>query len=354
MLVPQSQPVVSIIVLNWNRFRDTCDCLASLFALEYQRFQVIVCDNGSADGSLSEIRCWAQGAFRVDANATMQPLRWMQINRTALEQRAFDAQAFRIADLVIVDNLANVGFAAGNNVGLRAAMVNSAAEFFWVLNNDTVVDRGALGALVKTMRALPECGMCGSTLVGYEDPHRVQASGGSYNRWLGRTRHVGTGLDIAALVPKGAELSGNEYPVGASLLLSRALLQQVGLFCEDYFLYFEELDLLHRASGRFRAAQCSQSIVRHREAAATGAEAGGGSLVADYCFSRSRVLLTRKFHPGCLVTVVLSVVASATWRLVRGRTVNARAVFRGLWDGLLGRNAQSSGYPTVGDTGAGA
>jgi len=117
-------PKVEIIILNWNRFRDTAECLESVFRIRYPNFSVVVVDNGSEDDSAAQV------------------------------ENTFDR-------VTLIRNRENLGYAEGNNVGIRHALENG-ADYVWLLNNDTVVDREALAALVDLAERDRGIGILGS------------------------------------------------------------------------------------------------------------------------------------------------------------------------------------------------
>jgi hypothetical protein len=339
-------PKAYIIILNWNGWRDTIECLESVLRLDYAAFQVIVCDNASGDDSLDRIAEWASGSLVAScSNPELQnltsppypkPIPFIRIEpgeRVPLETRG--------ETLFLVQTGANLGFAGGNNVGLRLALAVGDLEYAWLLNNDTVVRPDALTSLIKRMHERPDAGICGSTLLYYDDPSRVQALGGSvYNRWLARGGHIGTLGDSDNLpLPEKVEAK-MKYVVGASLLVSKEFLETIGLMNEEYFLYFEEIDWATRARGRFGLAYCPESVLYHKEGASIGT-AGGKvkrrSELSEWFASRNRILFTRTHYPAALVTVLLAMLMSALHRLVTGQIRNFAMLLRGMSFGLLGR-----------------
>ena len=209
-------PAVTIVLLNWNGWRDTDACLVSLAGLEYPNYEIIVVDNASTDGSEAELKK-------------------------------------RYPNLTLLQSGTNLGFAGGNNVGLRYALAHG-AQYVWLLNNDTLVEPDALGKLVAKFQREPDLGLCGSTLVYESQRDTVQALGGArYNRWLGTVQHIGQHERWPQAVDEVRVEQRLSYLIGASTLVSKAFLERVGLLQEDYFLYFEELDWAVRARGAFRA-----------------------------------------------------------------------------------------------------
>src|SRR6202171_5533946 len=138
--MPNEQPSVGCILLNWNGWRDTVDCLAALARLNYENVSVIVVDNGWADESVRRIREAAPG-------------------------------------ILVLETGSNLGFAGGNNVGIRHALARG-ADYIWLLSTDTDQDPPALGQLVRKAESNARLGEVGSVLVYADEPSKIQAWGG--------------------------------------------------------------------------------------------------------------------------------------------------------------------------------
>src|SRR5690606_39008408 len=165
----------------------------------------------------------------------------------------------------------------------------------WMLNPDTVVRPEALGALVQTLEKKSEVGICGSTILNYRAPDTVQVLGGAaFNKWLALPRHIGAGQRADEHVSAEAVAEQMAYVYGASMLVRRCFLTQVGLLNEDRFLYFDELDWAMRAKGRFGLAYAPSSVVYHREGGNLGAGTAK-SWTSDFYFLRNRIRVTRDF-----------------------------------------------------------
>jgi GT2 family glycosyltransferase len=344
-----STPVsrVYIVILNWNGWRDTIECLESVLRLDYPDYKVIVCDNASSDDSLERIRSWARGETPAESRNPVlaslvtppvpkpQPL--LEISPGATVQN-------NDARLVLIQTGANLGFAGGNNVGLRYALQQGDCDFVWLLNNDTVVHADALAQLVNRMQQRPDAGICGSTLLYYHDPSKVQAWGGSvYNKWFARGGHIGK-LANAAHLPEPHDVERKmAYVTGASMLVRKSFLEQAGLMDEQYFLYFEELDWAARAKAQFRLAYCPHSIVYHKEGSSIGShrKTVQQSAMAEFYLTRNRILVTRKRYPYALVTVLFAVSMSAIHRLLNRRGKNFSALVRGGIQGLIAKNQRA-------------
>ena len=307
----KTSPKVFIIVLNWNGWQDTLECLASLTNLNYPNYEIIVVDNNSENGSEEKIRT----AF---------------------------------PDLTLLQSGANLGFAGGNNVGLSYALGRN-FDFVWLLNNDTVVEPDALSELLKRAQTEPKVDMCGSTLVYYHNRDMIQAyGGGTYNKWLGLSKKLGHGRLRSEPVSAAEVERKLDYIEASSLLVSRRFLETVGLMNESYFLYYEEIDWVTRAGGAFRLGYTKNSVVYHKE----GSSIGGSdyavkqkSWTADYYAVRNRLLITRRFFPRALPTVYLSLIAVVLNRVRRRQWKRVKMVV----DLALGKekNSQTAHNPST-------
>lgn len=303
---------VCILILNWNSWPDTLECLESVFRNTHHPYQVVVCDNGSDDGSLERIREWSAGQIECSSPPghcchgftfppVAKPIACVEYDRPQAEAGG-NASAADIP-LVLVQNGDNLGFAGGNNVGLRYVLCSGGFDHVWLLNNDTVIKPDALACLVRRMEQSPQAGMCGSTIPYYHEPHLLWAAGGAvYNPWLARSRNMGVYQPVEShLRYRGLERQ-IDYVVGASLLASSAFLRDVGLLCEDYFLYFEELDWARRGRSRYGLVYAPDSLVYHKVGASTGLgrTRRRENPALENLMLRNKLLITRRFFPYAL------------------------------------------------------
>ncbi|HMN79313.1 MAG TPA: glycosyltransferase family 2 protein [Burkholderiaceae bacterium] len=327
-----SPPVcrIGVVLLNFNGWRDTVACLRSLLAMTLKADYLVVCDNASTDGSFERL-CW-----------TVDGLPGSPGRRRVVEQ----AQAAELAPqsgITLIRNADNLGFAAGNNVGIRHLLGDPALTHVWILNNDTEVDADALSALARASCARPEVGIWGATVLDHRDRTRVQAlGGGAFDPWTGSTRHLGAfgRFPPGLQEPEQAARIEHElrYVLGASMFVTRGWLQQVGLLDERYFLYYEELDWAFRGGRRFALGYAPQARVFHREGATAGTSPTGGSPLSVFHLHRSKLLFCRRHLPRYRLPTI--VVASA-WQslkfLLRRRPALALSTLRGMLSGLFAR-----------------
>ena len=332
---------VYIVLLNWNNWPDTLECLESLLALDYPDYRIVLCDNASSDGSLEHIQAWAAGDLEIVApNGSFQPDR--QSYPKPLDINISDATAPRIKKpsrceplITIIRNHENLGFAGGCNVGLRYALDRGDADYCWILNNDTVVDSHALSALVKRMQARPDAGICGSSIMKYREPEIVDALGGAwYSKWLGLAWHLGRERRIPHTIDPEQIEQRMDYVVGTSMLVSRRFLLDVGLMNENYFLYYEEIDWALRSKGHFSLAYAPDSLIYHKIGGSIGTSSHPKrkSLVSDFYTLRNRLKFTRQFFPYALPTVYLGLIGAVILRLMFGQWEKAAMVCRVMLD----------------------
>ncbi|MBV8465239.1 MAG: glycosyltransferase family 2 protein [Burkholderiales bacterium] len=303
----------AVVIVNWNNWRDTIACLDSLVCTLGSADTVIVCDNGSTDGSLDMLQKWARGEHDAAtppfiAQSTKRPLPFVHYERGQAESggKPDDPQ------FVLVSTGANLGFAGGCNVGLRYALARDYA-YCWLLNNDTVVTPTTLPALRQRMDEDETIGMCGSTLAYLHEPDTVQALGGAqYDPARGTGKHIGVGQPIRANYDISAVEAQIDYVVGASMLVSNRFLRTVGLMAEDYFLYYEEIDWACRARGRFRCGWAPASVVYHKEGGSIGSShRTRPSATSLHYLYRNRLHFARKHFPHCAGRIARAVLLDA-------------------------------------------
>ena len=281
----KSEPTAYIILLNWHGWQDTIACLDSLASLDYPNYQVLVVDNGSTDDSVTRI-------------AAAHP------------------------EIPIIETGHNLGFSGGCNVGVRRAL-EEGTDYIWLLNNDTTVDPQALSAMVAVAEADPGVGEVGSVLYYLDNPNDIQAwGGGRVSFWTGRSHHQLSPVPNSTL----------HYLTAASILLRRRALEQVGLLDEKtFFMYWEDTDFSFRLrKAGWRLAVADQSIVLHREHAATGK----GSPLLDYYFNESAVRFFRRYALIPPWPMFIGTLGRLGKRVLRGNIPGFVATLRGTYAGL--------------------
>jgi GT2 family glycosyltransferase len=228
-----TSPAVAVIVLTWNGKDLTLDCLRSLDAVTTAGVRVYLVDNGSTDDTVAAVRRLAHDRVTT------------------------------------IENGANLGFAAGNNAGIRRALADG-ADFILLLNNDTLVDPAFVDELLAEMRATPDAGIAAPKIYFADPPDRIWFAGGGVSLWRGVAWHIGI-----REVDRGQYDTARDigYASGCALLARREVFERVGLLDEGYRAYFEDADLCMRARrAGFRARYCPRARVWHRVSASTGGQ----------------------------------------------------------------------------------
>jgi hypothetical protein len=247
-----SKPSVTVVILNWNGRDDTLACLESVEKIAYPNFRVIVVDNGSADNSVAAIRT----AF---------------------------------PEVELIETGRNLGFAGGNNVGIRRALERG-ADYVLLLNNDTEVDPGILDAFVAAAERFPDAGVFSGKIYFHTEPNRIWYAGAQWNPKTVRFDQVGEGLLDDGISYSTACETG--YACGCAFFMSAGQLREVGLLDEDFFLYFEETDWCFRAKEKGHPSVfVPDAKLWHKVSVSFGGE---GSPLALYFTTRNRLLWAKR------------------------------------------------------------
>lgn len=331
---------VAIVILNWNGWRDTLACLESVIKLDYDSFAVIVVDNASTDDSPSHIQSWSSRRRSDRVISVIQSDEWQVFDEHDLSDSLDPLQPM---DTIFIQSCQNGGFASGNNLGIRYALA-AGCEYVWLLNNDTVVEPGALSALMHRTISSPRIGMCGSVLRFFDQPERVQAIGGvRFNFWLARGEQLGQGLH--ADDPAVSEIAKCEpdYIAGASMLVTRGFLQDVGLMEESYFLYFEEIDWAMRARPNWALATAGDSIVYHKEGGSIGtASRSRRSVLSQYYLNRNLLRFYAKRLPALWTIAFARVIREAISQLLKRDWELARVTIKAATAAVIGESGKST------------
>lgn len=331
-------PRVAIVLVNWNGWRDSVECLSSIVGSgALSGADVFLVDNGSRDDSVRHIEAWCRQPLRDSAWRSLPGVQHaaegqaVPCSVSTADGKPLARQAG--VPVHIVRAGGNLGFAGGNNVGITAAGL-SRYSHFWLLNNDTVMAHDALTALLQRAEGDARVGMVGSTLIFYSQPDRVQALGGGwFDRGAMRMSHIGeftspqaVPADAAARAEVEAQMA---YVVGASMLVSSDFVRDIGPMCEDYFLYFEELDWALRAQPRYTLGYAPGSRVFHKAGASTMQTQSEFSLNLLY---RNQLRFASRFLPERLPALQRSLAWELLRHVLRGRWMPARLVARALRD----------------------
>jgi len=247
----ETWPLVSIITVNFNGSEITNQLLNSLSQISYKNIEIIVVDNASNTPP--------------DVIKKKYPI----IN--------------------LIRSKKNIGFAAGNNLGIRVAK----GKYYYLLNNDTEVTPNFLEPIVELMESNENIGIASSKLLYYSQPNIIQYAGHcGINLYTGRGFVVGF-MDVNS--EKYNASYKTELAHGAAMLISRNALNKIGLMAELFFLYYEEIDFCERIKqAGFEIWYCGKSVVYHKESMTTGKT----SPLKTYYLIRNRLIFSRRNTKG--------------------------------------------------------
>lgn len=243
------QPLVSVIILNWNGKKFLENCLNSIFAQSYLNIEIILVDNGSSDDSVVFVKEKYPGVR-------------------------------------IIENKKNVGFATGNNIGIKAAK----GEYIFVLNNDTKTDNDCIKHLVLAAENNEKIGMCAPKILSMGQENIIDSVGMNiYPDGMARGR-ARKEKDSGQYDLKKETL----FASACAVLYRKKMLDQIGLFDDDFFIYCEDSDLGLRAVwAGWQAVFVPQARVFHWYSGTTESISGFKAFLAE----RNHFLLAIKNFP---------------------------------------------------------
>jgi len=289
------------IVLNYNNYGDTRECIESLRQSLYPIEKIVLVDNGSQHGSIEQL----QKDYSQDD------------------------------EVHIIRNRCNLGFAGGINVGIQYVL-DLGADFIFLINNDAVIDQACIKWLYKPMEETSNVGIGGPRIFYYKDPERIWQGGGYFS-------FVKTGL----VNPQKNKLATHcsekarevTFLTACAMLVRREVFEKIGLFDEDFFFYGEDVDFCLRTRGAgFKLIYVPRAKTWHK---IENIAKDRTSPFAMYHLSQSRLLVIRKNFPlpyylyGVMIHLLLYT-PYRMWQIMHGsRSSGAMlAWLRGIWDGL--------------------
>jgi GT2 family glycosyltransferase len=264
------QPKIAIIILNWNGWKDTIECLESLYQITYENYIIFLMDNASTDDSIFKIAEYCEGNIPIESpfftySTQNKPVALFLSNRAELDgtkslNRMLEAPAQ--TKLLLIKNERNYGFAEANNIGIRYALETQDPDYFLLLNNDTVVDKQFLTELVGVAESDRSIGIVGPKTYYYYEPNKIQLAWNAFDFNTGRVIHTGAG-DIDKGQYDAIKQTG--YVPGSCLLVKKEVVKEVGLLDSRFFTYWEETDFCTRAKkAGYKCIYCWQAKIWHK------------------------------------------------------------------------------------------
>ncbi len=255
-------PRVSIIILNWNGWRDTIECLESLYQIDYPNYDVIVVDNGSKDESVEKIKEYCKGNIKVSSkffryNPKNKPIEVLEYTKKEAEAGGNPSKERQFSKLSsnkklrLILNDENYGFAEGNNIGIRYVLKALKPQYILLLNNDTVVDKNFLIELIKVSEKNKRIGILCPKIYYYDRNGRsdiIWFAGGKIRLPLFGRKSVHYALGFEEL-DNGQHnvIKEVDWVSGASMLIRIEVINKVSFLNSNYFFAYEDIEYCIKA-----------------------------------------------------------------------------------------------------------
>ena len=297
------QPKVSIIILILEDTRCFIDCIASLNKITYGNFDIFVVHNGPKSKALEK-------------------------KLALLSERITE----------VIDTGENLGFARGNNIGIRQAL-RKGAKYILILNNDTVVSPDFLDILIDAGKENPDAGMLGPNIYFHAEPQKIWFAGAKFDEETGRVSFPKAGKIAGDECPKPEE---SDFITGCAVLVKKEAIDKIGLLDERFFIYWEDVDWgLRSKRVHYRNLVVPSSRVWHKVSITVGGE---NSALKVYHKTRNHLLFVSLHAPNTKAKLMLRFIRDIAWLLLKSselsRIQKARAYFAAIIDYHLGKTGR--------------
>lgn len=246
------EPLVYIILLNYNGYEDTIKCVETLNKIDYNNYKILIVDNASTDNSIAVM------------------------NK-------------KLVSIDLVPNTINEGFAGGNNLGIKFALKRG-ADYILMLNNDTLVEPRFLYNMLSTFNKAQDIGIVGCKIMYYPETNKIWYAGGyiDWFKFIGKHRGM-------------SEIDNGQYDneekidfmTGCCMLVKREVFEKVGLLSEEYFMYLEDVDFCVKvAENNFKIWYNPKAIIYHKVGSSNDGEES--SFLIEWV-NRNRLIFMNKY-----------------------------------------------------------
>ena len=296
-------PRIAIIIINWNTYQLTFNCLKSLEACNYKNKTIFFVDNGSNDGSGDKI-------------------------------------ALEFPEINYIKNEKNEGFTGANNKALKVILKQS-FDYVLLLNNDTEVEPDFLSLLAASMESDKNLAATQPLILDFPNKNTIWNAGGSFNTFFGLSKTRYKGLIYK---PKLKIDTFTEWISGCCILVNIGVVKEVGLLDNRFFAYFEDVDWSIRMTNQgYKLGVVPKSIIYHHTSGSTKknntSNEGNLSPYAHYLNVRNHIYLIKKHtsffnNIGSWIYQILKITSYSIYFIFRGRFGKFKMVWRGVLDGI--------------------
>ncbi|WP_039657096.1 glycosyltransferase family 2 protein [Clostridium tyrobutyricum] len=288
-------PLVYIILVNYNGHKDTIECINSFKKINYKNYKIIIIDNESSDDSLNVLKKKTNGC-------------------------------------IIIESKKNLGFAGGNNLGIKYALDHS-ADYIMLLNNDTLVKTDFLANMLNSFSKDKKVGLVGCKIMYYPEKNIIWYGGGYIDWFKFIGAHYGMKQIDNGQCDDEKEI---DFMTGCCMLIKAKIFEKVGFLPEDYFMYFEDVDFCVKIKNfGYKIWYNPKAVIYHKVGLSSGGEESPFSI--EWC-TRNRLLFMNKHKSNVSsLNFILSKIFFYFTRLIRylqyslkGKKANSKAIIKGI------------------------
>jgi GT2 family glycosyltransferase len=290
------KPKIAIVILNWNGYADTSECIISLQKITYDNYQIVVVDNGSVKEDY------------------------------LLLKKNFP-------EIEVIKSESNLGFTGGNNLGIQYAMKMN-PDYLLLINNDTIVEPNFIQPLLNVFEEDKNAGIAAPQINYFYDPQKIWTAGGKISRLRGSGFAYSDRIE-SWIKPDNKSVT---FVSGCCMLIKKEVFEKIGLFDENFFLYVEDADLCFRTThAGYKIIVNHHSKILHKVSYSTKENL---SYLPLYYVTRNRLYFAKKnFHNIYFITFIYILTSmiykSFKWIFV-GEIKNVQMVKNAFKDFLLG------------------
>ena len=287
-----------IIILNYNGWKDTIECLNSLSCIQ-EDCKIVLIDNKSTDDSIDKLEKWIQNQKELSSN------------------------------LIFIKSSENNGYAAGNNIGIKYVESQEDAQFIWILNNDTLIQEDTFKNLINCYKNLENenIALLGSKILN--EDFSIQSIGYLNSKYTEDEIKSKSSIEV-------------EHISGCSVFFRVKKIKEIGYIPEEYFLYYEETDWMKSIKQKgFKIFTCLSSQLIHKHAKSTG---GIYSPFVIYYMTRNQILFNKKYLNSIQYYLFITKMISRNLLKIIFYSFknlkSSKSIFTGTIDGILNKKGK--------------
>jgi len=257
----QEKPRIAVVILNWNGYEDTSECIISLQKITYKNYKIIVVDNGS-------------------------------------DAEEFNKLKNNFPKIKVLRSDVNLGFTGGNNLGIKYSLEEK-VDYILLLNNDTIVESNFLEPLLDAYEKNKNAGIVAPQINYFHEPKKIWSAGGTISRLRGSGFAYSDRIENK-IKPNNRSVA---FVSGCCMLIKSELFNKVGYFDDNYFLYIEDTDLCFRTlHAGYKIIVNHHSKIFHKVSNSTKENL---SLLPLYYATRNRLYFTKKNFPDFFILTLI-------------------------------------------------